>query len=136
MTQSVPTVTNHPVELPIIPAPRDRSCPLAPPTEFAQWRESDGLQRATWQGKEVWMISRYEDIKAALVDQRLSANTMMYVLDAGPDQNVPLIFPRLDDPEHNRLRRMMTRDFTFRRAECKALSIAQHGSLKDRGLSL
>jgi cytochrome P450 len=30
---------------------------------------------------------------------------------------VPQIFPRLDDPEHNRLRRMMSRDFTFRRAE-------------------
>ena len=28
-----------------------------------------------------------------------------------------MIFARIDDPEHNRLRRMMTRDFTFRRAE-------------------
>jgi len=28
-----------------------------------------------------------------------------------------VIFPRIDDPEHNRLRRMMTRDFTVRRAE-------------------
>jgi cytochrome P450 len=103
--------------LPVIPAPRAARCPLAPPAEFATWRDSEGLQRASWQGKEVWMISRYEDIKAALVDPRLSANTMMYVIDAGADQNVPLIFPRLDDPEHNRIRRMMTRDFTFRRAE-------------------
>jgi cytochrome P450 len=30
---------------------------------------------------------------------------------------MPQIFPRIDDPEHNRLRRMMTRDFTFRRAD-------------------
>jgi cytochrome P450 len=103
--------------LPVIPAPRAVSCPLAPPAEFAAWRDSDGLQRATWQGKDVWMISRYEDIRAALVDQRLSANTGLYEMDTGPDQNVPLIFPRLDDPEHNRIRRMMTRDFTFRRAE-------------------
>ena len=35
----------------------------------------------------------------------------------GTDDNVPVVFPRVDDPEHNRLRRMMTRDFTFRRAE-------------------
>jgi cytochrome P450 len=103
--------------LPVIPAPRDARCPLAPPAEFAIWRESDGLQRAMWQGKEVWMISRYEDIKAALVDPLLSANTMNYSFETGPDDNVPLIFPRLDDPEHNRVRRMMTRDFTFRRAE-------------------
>lgn len=33
------------------------------------------------------------------------------------DDSVPVIFPRIDDPEHNRLRRIMTRDFTFRRAE-------------------
>ena len=30
---------------------------------------------------------------------------------------MPVIFPRIDDPEHNRLRRMMARDFTWRRAE-------------------
>ena len=27
------------------------------------------------------------------------------------------MFPRIDDPEHHRLRRMMTRDFTYRRCE-------------------
>lgn len=26
--------------------------------------------------------------------------------------DVPLVFARMDDPEHNRLRRMMTSDFT------------------------
>lgn len=36
---------------------------------------------------------------------------------SGTDGGVPQIFPRIDDPEHNRLRRMMTRDFTYRRAE-------------------
>jgi cytochrome P450 len=104
-------------DLPAIPAPRDRRCPLAPPPEFARWRDSEGLQRALWHGKEVWMISRYTDIRDALIDPRLSADTMAYSVETTPDQTVPLMFPRLDDPEHNRLRRMMTRDFTFRRAE-------------------
>ena len=104
-------------KLPVIPAPRAVGCPLAPPAEFASWREADGLQRAVWQGKPVWMISRYQDIKAALVDPRLSANTMAYDVEIPDAQSVPQIFPRLDDPEHNRLRRMMARDFTFRRAE-------------------
>jgi cytochrome P450 len=103
--------------LPVIPAPRAAGCPLAPPADFAAWRESDGLQQAVWQGKEVWMISRYADIRAALVDPRLSANTMAYSVETTPEQDAPAIFPRLDDPEHNRLRRMMTRDFTFRRGE-------------------
>ncbi len=103
--------------LPVIPAARATQCPLAPPAEFTQWRDAGGLQKATWQGKEVWMISRYADIRAALVDPRLSADTMAYSVEITADQNVPSIFPRLDDPEHNRLRRMMTRDFTFRRGE-------------------
>ena len=111
------TSTADPSKLPVIPAPRAVGCPLAPPAEFASWREADGLQRAVWQGKPVWMISRYQDIKAALVDPRLSANTMAYDVEIPNAQSVPQIFPRLDDPEHNRLRRMMARDFTFRRAE-------------------
>jgi cytochrome P450 len=103
-------------DLPVIPAKRDSGCPLKPPAQFARWRESDGLQRVSWQGKTVWMISRYRDIRAALVDPRLSANTMAYGIETA-DADPPLIFPRLDDPEHQRLRRMLTRDFTFRRAE-------------------
>jgi cytochrome P450 len=91
---------------------------LAPPAEFAEWRKSEGLQLASWHGRPTWVISRYEDIRAALLDPRLSADTIPDDLKAvSPDNNMPQIFPRSDDPEHNRLRRMMTRDFTFRRAE-------------------
>lgn len=103
-------------ELPIIPAPRADGCPLAPAPAFARWREAEGLQAAVWKGKPVWMISRYEDIRAALVDERLSANTGLYGVPTESGE-IALIFPRLDDPEHQRLRRMLTRDFTFRRAE-------------------
>jgi cytochrome P450 len=111
----MPNAVDRDTELPVIPAARDASCPLKPPPEFAQWRESGGLQRVSWQGKHVWMISRYQDIRAALVDPRLSANTMAFDVQTGDEP--PLVFPRLDDPEHQRLRRMLTRDFTFRRAE-------------------
>jgi cytochrome P450 len=53
-----------------------------------------------------------------LTDPRLSADTIRDSMKATTaDNNAPVIFPRIDDPEHNRLRRMMTRDFTFRRAE-------------------
>ncbi|BBX90050.1 cytochrome P450 [Mycolicibacterium boenickei] len=62
------------------------------------------------------MISRYQDIRAALVDERLSANTGLYGVPTESGE-IAMIFPRLDDPEHQRLRRMLTRDFTFRRAE-------------------
>jgi cytochrome P450 len=110
------TVGDDP-DLPAIPRPRAAGCPLAPPPEFAEWRES-GLRRAMWQGRPTWVVSRYEDIRSALVDPRLSAETIKTRLRAaGVTGEMPVIFARIDDPEHNRLRRMMARDFTWRRAE-------------------
>ncbi|MFY9919480.1 MAG: cytochrome P450 [Mycobacterium sp.] len=115
------TTTSAPgegAELPVIPAPRDHGCPLKPPAAFADWRAADGLQLALWRGEPAWVISKYEDIRAALIDPRLSAETLPDALKLmGTDDNVPVVFARIDDPEHNRLRRMMTRDFTFRRAQ-------------------
>ena len=63
-------------DLPAIPAARSATCPLHPPTEFTQWRDEPGLRRAIYQGKPTWVVSRYEDIRAALVDPRLSAETI------------------------------------------------------------
>jgi cytochrome P450 len=104
--------------LPAVPVPRDARCPLAPPAEFAEWRKADGLQKALWRHEPTWVISGYDDIRAALTDPRLSANTLPESMQAKTaDDVVPVVFARVDDPEHNRLRRMMTRDFTFRRAE-------------------
>ena len=104
--------------LPAVPVPRDVRCPLRPPPEFEHWRASEGLQLALWRHEPTWVISRYEDIRAALTDPRLSADTLPDELKLmGVGDNVPVVFARIDDPEHNRLRRMMTRDFTFRRAQ-------------------
>jgi cytochrome P450 len=111
-------VSGDGTELPLIPAPRDVRCPLAPPAEFGDWRDFDGLQLASWRGRPTWVVSRYQDIRAALIDPRLSAETIPESLKAkSADDLTPVIFARIDDPEHNRLRRMMTRDFTVRRAE-------------------
>jgi cytochrome P450 len=105
-------------DLPVIPAPRDAHCPLVPPPEFADWRETEGLQRAMYQGRPAWVVSRYQDIRAALVDPRLSAQTIPdSLMPSGADEDTAVMFARIDDPEHHRLRRMMTRDFTFRRAD-------------------
>ncbi len=102
------------VDLPVLPLPRAARCPLAPPPEFADWRDAPGLQRAMFHGNPIWVVSRYQDIRAALVDPRLSAKTI-------PESMLPpgagVIFARTDDPEHHRLRRMLTSNFTFRRSE-------------------
>jgi cytochrome P450 len=110
------TSDSHPeTDLPVIPAQRAAHCPLHPPPEFADWRNEAGLQRAVWNGQQVWSVSRYQDIRAALVDPRLSAETLPDLFESSNEK--PVIFARTDDPEHHRLRRMMTSQFTFRRTE-------------------
>ncbi len=96
---------------------RPAQCPLAPPVEFESWRDEPGLRRAVWNGELVWSISRYQDIRAALVDPRLSAETLPQLATPSEDDSAPKVFARIDDPEHHRLRRMMTSQFTFRRCE-------------------
>jgi cytochrome P450 len=108
-------VTSTTSDLPVIPMQRAARCPLAPPLEFADWRQEPGLRRATWNGQQVWAVSRYQDIRAALVDPRLSAQTLPELF--GESSDAPVVFARIDDPEHHRLRRMMTSQFTFRRTE-------------------
>jgi len=113
-------------DLPVLPVPRAARCPLAPPPQFADWREQPGLRKAMFQGNPIWVVSRYRDIRAALVDPRLSAKTIpdaMMPTDA--DNKVPVMFARTDDPEHHRLRRMMTSNFTFRRCESMRPQIQQ-----------
>src|ERR1700751_1784626 len=106
------------VDLPVLPVSRAAPCPLAPPPEFVDWREGPGLRRAMFQGNPIWVVSRYQDIRAALVDPRLSAKTIPdAIMPTDADNNVPVMFARTDDPEHHRLRRMMTSNFTFRRCE-------------------
>ncbi len=69
-------------------------------------------------GNPIWVVSRYQDIRAALVDPRLSAKTIPdAIMPTDSDNNVPVMFARTDDPEHHRLRRMLTGNFTFRRCE-------------------
>ena len=107
--------TNDTGNLPAFPPVRPASCPFDPPAEFAEWREEEGLRRVLWKGIPVWAVNRYEDIKAALTDPRISADTLGKLLPGFPGQEALPIFPRMDDPEHTRIRRMLTKDFTVKR---------------------
>jgi cytochrome P450 len=107
--------TNDTTNLPAFPPVRPASCPFDPPAEFAEWREQDGLKRVEWNGNTVWAVSRYHDIKTALADPRVSADTSGKLIQEFPG-GFP-VFPRMDDPEHNRIRRMLTKDFTVKRVQ-------------------
>ncbi|KDN87673.1 cytochrome P450 [Kitasatospora cheerisanensis] len=102
------------------PAPRG-SCPFAPPPAYEQARRDEPISRiALYDGNPAWLVTRHEDVRAILADNRFSsdpANPGFPFLTEAARQFVTLkpTFIRLDDPEHGRLRRMLTGDFTMRR---------------------
>jgi cytochrome P450 len=105
-------------DLPVFPGERAAGCPFAPPADYVRWREEEGLRRAIWNGHIVWVVSRYSDITMAMTDPRISAEALSLQSNGAHDgPNAPDVFPRMDGPEHARLRRMLTRDFTVRRVE-------------------
>jgi len=108
--------TTPDTELPVFPGDRDARCPFDPAPEYKQWREAGGLRKVNWSGETVWAVSRYEDIKLAMTDPRISAEVPAHQGSAEHHGGtMPKIFPRMDDPEHAVLRRMLTKDFTVKR---------------------
>jgi cytochrome P450 len=113
------TTTPGVAALPVVPAERAATCPFDPPPEYAQWREMPGLPRAMWSGSPVWVVNRFEDIKDALSNPKISAKTLGELQggESAAAEGAPPIFPRMDDPGHARLRRMLTKDFTVKRVD-------------------
>ncbi|MFC4334754.1 cytochrome P450 [Salininema proteolyticum] len=110
--------TTAPTEIPFYPMERAEGCPFAPPPRLMRIQEEAPVQRVRlWDGSTPWLITRYEDQRAVLGDPRVSADLFREGYPApapivGERSNVSFIFK--DDPEHNRLRRMVTKPFTLR----------------------
>jgi cytochrome P450 len=103
-------------EFPSFPVERDARCPFDPAPAYREWREASGLRKVNWNGATVWAVSRHQDIKLAMTDPRISAAVPAHQGSAEHHGGtVPKVFPRMDDPEHAVLRRMLTKDFTVRR---------------------
>lgn len=99
-----------------------------PAPELTEIRDGGGIPRVmTPFGREAWLITRYDDVKAALADPVRFSNawTMKDVLGTDPDVGGPseaeIEATRAgnllahDPPEHTRLRRMLTGEFTMKR---------------------
>ncbi|MEJ8278531.1 cytochrome P450 [Pseudonocardia spirodelae] len=110
---------------PVPTYPMARGCPFDPPAELAGIREeSAGVTRVRiWDGSTPWLVTRYDDVRAALADPRLSADAdrdgypaasrARRARSAGRRRS----FIMMDDPEHARYRRMLVGEFTVRRIE-------------------
>ncbi|WP_328860203.1 cytochrome P450 family protein [Streptomyces sp. NBC_00306] len=89
---------------------------------YARLRETAPVQRITGpDGSPAWIVTRYEDVRQALADPRLSLDKRHalpgsyrgFALPPALDANLLT----MDPPDHTRIRRFVTQAFTARRIE-------------------
>ncbi|WP_328483883.1 cytochrome P450 [Streptomyces sp. NBC_00377] len=106
---------------PEFPMPRAARCPFDPPPALKELQETAPLSKVRlWDGSRPWLVTRHADQRALLGDPRVSADTDSpgYPPKAdGDGGDSKFGFIMLDDPEHARLRRMVTAPFAVKRVE-------------------
>jgi hypothetical protein len=121
MTSTVHTVDGDRSGIPAYPMERAAGCPFDPPPELKSQQQEGPLTKVRlWDGSTPWLVTRYAEQRTLLADQRLSAD----VGRPGYPSSVPIrpghsaiSFILMDDPEHARLRRMVTGRFAIKRVE-------------------
>ncbi|RSM86994.1 cytochrome P450 [Kibdelosporangium aridum] len=107
----------------MITYPQARTCPYQPAPGYDELREGPPLRKLPLvNGQQAWIVSGYEQARALFADSRVSSDRT--------NPGFPMIMPPAiqavqtspnrpflvrDDPEHNRVRRMLISEFTVRR---------------------
>ncbi|WP_245674773.1 cytochrome P450 [Herbidospora cretacea] len=92
---------------------RDRMDPIA---ELSQIRAERAVHPLPIPGgSTVWLVTRYEDVRAVLGDTARFSNDFGNITGMGSNQDDPGGLGFRDPPEHTRLRRMLTPEFTMHR---------------------
>jgi cytochrome P450 len=108
-------MSDSPAPLPDWPMPR--SCPYAPPDQYAELRQGPPVKVRVG-GDTAWLVTRHDHVRAVLTDGRFSSDDQMPGFPVRvrlPPEPRVMSFFRMDDPEHGRLRRMAQTEFTARR---------------------
>lgn len=114
MTQAI---TSHEVDFPLL-----RKCPYAPPEEYRTMRASGTpAPGRLYDGKRIWLITRYEQARAVLGDPRFSSDITnpgypVYAEAFEGSRAFPMLFT-MDPPQHSVQRKAVVSEFTGRRAE-------------------
>ncbi|KWF30828.1 cytochrome P450 [Burkholderia pseudomultivorans] len=101
--------------------PIARQCPFLPPDEYRAFRQASGpVKVRMWDGHDAWLLTRYDDVRAVLGDNRFSGDPQKPgypSLSAARDAVLDLepAFIRMDPPEHGHYRRMLTKEFMIKR---------------------
>ncbi len=104
------------------PQPRGDD-PLNPPGFYSFFRERDPVARVRlWNGRQAWMITRWEDVRTVLSSPHVSAMPTREgypTFSAGHAARAGArrAFITMDPPDHTFFRRMLTREFTVKRLE-------------------
>ena len=106
-------------EIPGFPMTRAAGCPFDPPPAARALQDEAPLTRVRlWDGSTPWLVTRYAEQRALLADPRVSADITRpgYPSPAPlPKGGTGISFILMDNPEHARLRKMVTAPFTIRR---------------------
>ena len=103
--------------------PMSRSEPFNPPDDYAGLREHEPFARVRlWDGTHPYLLTKFDDIRAVLSNPKFSCEPnregFPHVFEGRMvADKADRSFLRLDNPEHDRLRRMVTKEFTVRRIE-------------------
>jgi cytochrome P450 len=101
-------------------ADRGGKTPFNPPLRYEKLRDEHPVSQVTmWDGSKAWLITRQDDVRAALADDLISADNRspgFPLVSPGSEtltDNNPT-FARMDPPEHSRQRAMVNANFTHR----------------------
>jgi hypothetical protein len=102
-----------------------RQCPDHPPARLGELRATAPITRVrSWDGSTPWLITGYEQARAALASPALSSNPANPGFPSvgpgdvvGPGEERPGLLLTMDGAEHARLRRRLIGEFTVRRIE-------------------
>ena len=120
---SAATRTGAPVDIPDFPMARGAGCPFDPPKDLRRLQAQAPITRVRlWDSSTPWLLTRYAEQRALLADPRISADTTLSgypFVSAGfrERRKQARTFINMDDPEHARLRRMVTAPFAIKRVE-------------------
>lgn len=105
--------------------PLSRSAALSPPDALARFRLEGPLARVRlWNGTGAWLVTRYADVRAALLDKRLSESPKEPGYPTFSESREALVsadtfVTHTQGDEHSRLRRVMSRELTVKRVEAQ-----------------
>jgi hypothetical protein len=123
MTHEYVAATGAVAEIPDFPMARAAGCPFDPPPALRVADAPALTKIRLWDGTTSWLVSRHADQRALLTDGRISHDDTLPgfpSFSAGSrarSMRRMRAFIAMDDPEHARLRRMVTAPFAIRRVE-------------------